>query len=334
MSIYTDIENKLESIGITINVPVNEFIDITSNIFHKYEANSYDTSQLALADSVYYWEKAFSVLDEKLSSSGSLDVLDFGCGTGFEAKLLLRSGLKDKCKTILCYDLSPEMLSVFRESVDPLPAAPEIVFLSRKTELSSILSEKKFDIILTNSILHHIPEPEEAVSFLLGSLRPGGYYISGHEPNRAFYYNRCTTAVTFIFRLFKRVYNRLSLTQRKKRKGLNGFVDTVKSTNEALLQNGIINKAIPTDLLLKLIDIHVPSGNSKRQCWGRIGFDKSLYKNSAGKDPVEITGYYTYSHIKDPLCNRFFFWRKLKQILACIFPGDGGDFLAVIKKGY
>jgi 2-polyprenyl-3-methyl-5-hydroxy-6-metoxy-1,4-benzoquinol methylase len=332
MDIYSQIERKLGEKGITINIPVKEFIDNTSNIFHRYEARKYDATQSALLDSVEYWEEAFSFLNDRFEKDDSLTVLDFGCGTGFATKLLLKSSLKEKCKTIYCYDLSPDMIETFRGSLADSHAGTELIFITDADEFGRLVRQVEFDIVLTNSILHHIPVPEEIVSFLIRALNTNGYYISGHEPNRSFYFNRATTGITAIFRIFKKVYYRVSAFHLKRTPGAKKAVNTIEETNSDLIRNGMINKPIPGELMVKLIDIHVPVGNSTDQCWGEIGFDKTLYENASGKNSIELVRYFTYSHIKDPLCNRFFLWRKLKQLLAVKYPHDGGDFLAIIKK--
>jgi hypothetical protein len=119
----------------------------------------------------------------------------------------------------------------------------------------------------------------------------------------------------------------------KQKSGIGNKLNLCVETNNYLIDKGIIDKPIPANYLIKLIDIHVPVGNRKKQCWGQLGFDDSIFKvNQCEEDYFKVISYKTYSHIKDPLSNKFWFWRKIKAILNRTYPADGGDFMAVVKK--
>ncbi|NJK52295.1 MAG: class I SAM-dependent methyltransferase [Leptolyngbyaceae cyanobacterium SU_3_3] len=47
-------------------------------------------------------------------------ILDFGCGTGFEAEQLIRYLPQGSIAQLTCYDLSPEMLARCRARITPL----------------------------------------------------------------------------------------------------------------------------------------------------------------------------------------------------------------------
>lgn len=330
MEIYQKIKQKLNEFGISENLSMEEFIDIVSNIYHKHESLKYDSRQKSLLDSIGSWNIALSFLNEKLADANNLSIIDFGCGTGFATKLLINSELASKCKTIYCYDLSPDMLLKCKQNLSFAEGKFSIEYISDKNELAKILREIKLDLFVTNSLLHHIPIPEKLISFIFNSLKNNGYYICGHEPNNSFYHNKKLTTTTSLFRIFKRAFNKLK--KLKSQDSIKDEINVILETNNELLSLGLIKKRLPANFLAKLIDIHVPYKNNINQCWGMIGFSKSFLTQANKKEAAELVFYNSYSHIKDPLCNQFYFWKSIKNYLARRYPDDGADFLAIIKK--
>jgi trans-aconitate methyltransferase len=88
--------------------------------------------------------------------------MDFGCGTGTAATLLLRS--LGACRYI-GVDTSRASLDVARES------QPGSFY-----EISSYTPMEQVDLIYCNGVFHHIPKQERfaAVDYLYRALKPGG----------------------------------------------------------------------------------------------------------------------------------------------------------------
>ena len=105
----------------------------------------------------------------------SLRLLDAGCGTGsFTAALRPRLGAID------AVDLNPSMLDVARTKLDRVPGCPVTL---REAGIDALPFENsRFDAVMVNQVLHHLPDaPSDGWPLLrrvLGEfarvLRPGG----------------------------------------------------------------------------------------------------------------------------------------------------------------
>ena len=94
-------------------------------------------------------------------------VLDFGCGTGATAPLLLAAL---GCKSVLGVDSSYESI----EQANQTQSRQAIRFVA----LSDFRSRDEFDCVYCNGVFHHIPLPERlaAVNLIRSALRPGGVF--------------------------------------------------------------------------------------------------------------------------------------------------------------
>lgn len=104
-------------------------------------------------------------------------ILDMGCGPGFFALELARSGY-----TVVGMDISEYSIEIARRTLD----------LAAKNELTGTLEYHvgsyeqalamgPFDGILSSGFLHHIPKLDEAVDAMAGTLTPNGILVM-HEP--------------------------------------------------------------------------------------------------------------------------------------------------------
>jgi trans-aconitate methyltransferase len=93
-------------------------------------------------------------------------VLDFGCGTGATAPVLLA---ELGCENVVGVDSSPESIAQARENY---PAQ------ARFLALREFRSQDQFDCVYCNGVFHHIPPAErlEAAKLILAALRPGGIF--------------------------------------------------------------------------------------------------------------------------------------------------------------
>jgi 2-polyprenyl-3-methyl-5-hydroxy-6-metoxy-1,4-benzoquinol methylase len=98
-------------------------------------------------------------------------ILDFGCGTGKLIKeILIRyPGLVQ----ISGYDPVEEMLQEAQKKIQQLPD-----YQQKKVHLQSQQNyASKFDLIVSNSVLHYLPRPEEALLHLQSLLKKGGKLV-------------------------------------------------------------------------------------------------------------------------------------------------------------
>lgn len=136
------------------------------------EAQDYDAmdhravNEKFAEDLLVAWRgRAPELADDRLA-----DVLDVGTGTAQIPIVLAKKW--DGCR-IMAADAAVSMLEVARYNV-------EIAGLTERVQLTHVdaktlpFSAGHFDIVMSNSIVHHIPEPRTVLAEALRVLRPGG----------------------------------------------------------------------------------------------------------------------------------------------------------------
>ncbi|KAE8150338.1 S-adenosyl-L-methionine-dependent methyltransferase [Aspergillus avenaceus] len=123
-----------------------------------------------------------SLSETKVTASGSgLDVLEVGCGTG-----LLTTRVAPLVREIVAVDTADGMIEMLKSKttgpdsprnivpICKLLEDPEDPVLPSDDEGSSAGGRRKFDLILSHLVLHHIPDVKSFLQMLLACLRPGG----------------------------------------------------------------------------------------------------------------------------------------------------------------
>lgn len=308
--------------GDTLNGLTSEqFVSIVSEIYHKYDAANYDQNQKSIAKSAQKWQEILSELN--LICSNDLNILDFGAGTGFVTGQLLNSSLNHKIKTIYCYDNSNYMLDILEKKY---VNSTKVVVLRNQKELNEILASSILDIITTNSVIHHLLQPDKILSLLLNSLKKDGFYIAGHEPNKRFYANNLLIGLSKVYIIYKKIKNRVKL-----KKHIDNEPNVNKSTSEELFQKKITNRLLSGNEIQKLVDIHVPIITDKYQMWGEIGFDASKI-NEYTQSNLKQVYFKAYTAIKDPSIYKDFIFSSVNELLEKLMPNDGSECIMVFKK--
>jgi ubiquinone/menaquinone biosynthesis C-methylase UbiE len=109
--------------------------------------------------------------DDFLAVRGTAErVLDVGTGTARIPILLAESAPELSCVAI---DLADHMIAVARANVLEAGLASRITVEKRDAKATSY-PDAAFDAVVSNSIVHHIPEPRAALAEMWRVLRPGG----------------------------------------------------------------------------------------------------------------------------------------------------------------
>ena len=114
------------------------------------------------------------------ANGSKLNVLDFGCGTGFVSRILTENHFP--YQRLVCLDLSQEMLSFAKTK---LSGAANVQYANNLNEIK----DQTFDLITINSVLHHFHDPKKLLHTLQSYLKPGGQIVGGHAPIINFTYN-------------------------------------------------------------------------------------------------------------------------------------------------
>jgi 2-polyprenyl-3-methyl-5-hydroxy-6-metoxy-1,4-benzoquinol methylase len=98
------------------------------------------------------------------------DVLDLGTGTALIPVVLCR---QDKRCRVMAVDLAVSMLELAVYNIEAAGVAERIT-LAQTDAKQLIFEDDMFDATVSNSIIHHIPDPLACVHEMLRVTRPGG----------------------------------------------------------------------------------------------------------------------------------------------------------------
>lgn len=113
---------------------------------------------------------AVGIAARRPGSTEPLRVLDVGTGTALIPIELARRGVAVRVTAI---DLADEMLAVGRRNV-AAAGLSDVIALERVDAKGLPYADGTFDVVMSNSIVHHIPEPRGTLAEMVRVLRDGG----------------------------------------------------------------------------------------------------------------------------------------------------------------
>jgi len=144
--------------------------------FYETQAAIYDETEFCIRDAQprarlrAALERALALLGDEPKA------LDAGGGTGNATLMLRERGLEP-----LLIDASPEMLDRYREKSAALGHRQ---VLAEEADLESffVADERRWDLIVFSSVLHHLGDPAEVLEHAAGRLRTGGVIVTIFDP--------------------------------------------------------------------------------------------------------------------------------------------------------
>ena len=239
-----------------------EFHGALNVLFHDFEAEVYDEGHRDMWESLpAQVELLVADCIAAIGIRDKLAVLDIGCGTGLASHCAVASSLGSRIASIDLLDTSSIMLQralrrgqnwgvpvvTHRGTVDALP-------------------RKQYDMIVTCSVLHHIPDLQSFLARVEELQAPGGIFIHLQDPNgdhlndpdlqERIARKEKKFVPESISRLSpKRVLGRLY----RQVIGQQGQ-DYLSRTNRELLNRGIVQTPLSVAEIFEIIDIHVQDG--------------------------------------------------------------------------
>jgi ubiquinone/menaquinone biosynthesis C-methylase UbiE len=104
------------------------------------------------------------------AADGPVQILDVGTGTALIPIELCRRSFA--CQ-VVAVDLAEEMLKLARRNVQQA-ALQAAIELERQDAKALTYADGRFDAVMSNSIVHHSPQPRMVLAEMLRVLRPGG----------------------------------------------------------------------------------------------------------------------------------------------------------------
>jgi SAM-dependent methyltransferase len=315
--------------GIGITAPVRDFVHQVSNAYHMLESSSYDSVHAEFTETEGVWRKCLDRLEPLLPES--IRVLDLGAGTGFASAQVLR-WLGGKVSSLTCQDLSPEMLETCERKLQSLADGRGIELRFRAgLHESLVASRETYDLILTNSVLHHLLGLRTFFDSVRILLKPGGVYVAGHEPCAEFYGNASLYRWTKVYRQWRRIrrlfHSETYLRRIKLAPEMKGIEER---TNDELVRSGAISSALPPGVVRQLVDIHVPPASEHTPFWGEPGFSPNGLRETYFPE-AEVVFLETYHHIKDARVHMGAVWRRIDAFLARKYPHCGANFIVALR---
>jgi len=178
------------------NSPLQEKIHEANVTVHRLEAQYYDqlhpevfskTEQKRTAGKLQAIDKM--VVDNKRNA------LDVGAGTGNLTGKLLRMGYG-----VTAVDISPEMCAILKTKYQHDLGNNLTVVCSPMEQLN--FKEGQFDLVTCYSVLHHLPNYEDALHRLSAFLKKGGVMYIDHEASPFYWKNEANASSELIKALY------------------------------------------------------------------------------------------------------------------------------------
>lgn len=270
-------------------------------------------------------------------------VADLGCGTGKVTEHILKSG---KNVEITAVDASSQMLEIANSKFG---GYDNVSFIH--SGLEEFEDEEGFDIIFLLQVIHHISEPERAISHIVDLLKPNGKLIllvigEEHMRDIAPYEDEGDILGRFskekLISLFEldslsicKIYDDSFKLKFKDSDDVNNFMDAVSLAPK---MNGYEN--IEHDNLAKNIECNgdgslTVNGHHYTLIYERVDDSKQLIKNY--KESV-ISAYDTWSYnysdvVLDKLERRGYSYDKLAELINNLLSVKPGEKVLEIGAG-
>ena len=134
------------------------------------EAEAYDTMDHGGVNQVFVQDLLAARAVRPIESTDRLRVLDIGSGPAGIPVILCETA--PAC-TIMAVDLAQHMLRAAQRHV-AAAGLTDRIFLQRASVGALPFPNGSFDIVMSNSLIHHLPEPAIAFPEMRRVLRPGG----------------------------------------------------------------------------------------------------------------------------------------------------------------
>ena len=133
--------------------------------------NEFDIKAAGWDQNPMHWDRSQAIakgIIKFIPLNKEMTVLEYGAGTGITSLLL-----KDLVKEITLMDNSSEMVRIMNEKIR-VTKTKNMNALNYDLEHSDYKNEK-FDLIITQMVLHHITDTEDIIKKFYELLNPGGY---------------------------------------------------------------------------------------------------------------------------------------------------------------
>lgn len=312
-----------------------EFISVVSNAYHAVTSADYEQLVHAIFRTSGSYENFRRVMElARDNLPARIRVLNIGCGAGYDLEVLAEVFAPSRLEHVLCSDLSPDMLARAKQRTRPFPC--EFVVGTA----ADMLAHGRFDMVLTHSLVHHIPSLSAFLSEIAELIAPGGVYVMGHEPNARYWRNADCLAVLDQWEHMQRQRSTLRkwldprryFNKLKRLCGLGDEPGQLARVNAYLREKHGFTTDLTSREIERLVDVHVPTRSPGDFRIGHEGFDPDRVAEE-GLAGCELLGYFTSGYLghANP-ARQSSAWQAKNAALAERYPHDGSIFSAVFRK--
>ncbi len=208
-------------------------------------------------------------------------ILDAGSGDGFMLSVIKEAG-SPTFERFLMLDISFGMLRTARRK------HPDALLINASSTRIP-LKDGSVDLITANSVLHHLPDPEQFLKEARRVLKKGGMLLVNHEPNLRFSRNGLLWNISIMASRVKRNARPIKVLRRLVA-SLRGIGNPVyREINRILMEEGLIDEPLPDRVISAYIDYHSPTAGMLRR---GVGIDPSIFEKY-----FRIVHMETYAHL-------------------------------------
>ncbi len=301
-----------------------------NKLYHSLEAATYDTEHNEIIQGLpEIWKDMCTVVNTVFDPSKRLRILDYGSGTGFEAESVVLNFGKQRIEQLVCYDPSVEML---QKAMSRLKGRISNVEYHSDTHFLQGVVEK-FDLVITNSVLHHMPDPMSVIRNLLTKMTQDACWMAGHEPSVRYWNNPACAQFYADYlkqRKLRRFFDPASIASFFRRKLLPG--SDILSQVAVLAHDKGLFETVPSPRIIRgLVDFHVSTNRNDEN--DSVGFDfREIQKDLQFE--MNLIWHTTYNFIGEIPEIRI----RSRQTIARAkslkerFPDDGANFSCVWQR--
>jgi SAM-dependent methyltransferase len=301
-------------------LPMEELVLEVNRLYHAVEAQDYDDRHPEVHEQLPPIWKEMIDRAVKTTQIKEWRILDFGCGTGFEAEQLIRHLPQGSIAQL--------MLACCRARITPLFA--DALFVA---DLSSQPGQQQpYNLLATNSLLHHLPNPLNTINHLLPQLSKNVLWLAGHEPSSRFYKNAECSRLYKDFLQQRRWSRFLSVENylAKIRQLVGLASNPSEKAAKAAFHKGLFKQQPSSFVVDRLVDFHV--AHSLEEASQGRGFDfKILQQEFADSWQLEWVKTYSFmgSFYEQDLSSR---WSDASREMSQRFGDDGANFCTVWRR--
>lgn len=321
-------------------IPLGELVVAVNRIFHDVEAQHYDARHPEVHQQLPpLWREMISEAGRRLTGQ-PWRVLDFGCGTGFEAAEVLAAAPTfsgGPIERLACVDLSPAMIEVCRRNLagHAAASAATMEWSTSVHELAALPGG--FNVLLTNSLLHHLPCATSLLEQVEPLLSPQAVWLAGHEPSRRYYANRACLALLADYRRWQKSpsarWRRLwdgRAWRRRVARAAQRRVSPRQETARLAVDHGLFRRLPTPHVIDRLVDFRVAHDASEAKAGRGLDADELATEVGSRWRPVWRRSYaYLGPYYEGSAPPAF---QRQAASLAERFPDDGANFCAVWQR--